>query len=109
MDNTTGKVSTITVNQTTYNISQDLLYYEGAQGDNSEYSKRSSGAYIFRPSPDNPDALTVTENVEITTYKGDILEEIHQQFNSWITQVIRIYKNEKYIEFDWIVGPIDIE
>lgn len=36
------------------------------------------------------------------------MEEIHQQFRPWITQVIRLYRDYEYIEFDWVVGPIPI-
>lgn len=32
-----------------------------------------------------------------------------QTFNKWISQVIRVYKNEKKAEFQWMVGPIPVE
>lgn len=96
-------------NGTTYKISQELMYYEGAQGTNEEFEKRASGAYIFRPSPDHPNATAVVESVNISTYKGPLFQEIHQHYNDWLTQVIRIYKNDHYVEFDWIVGPIPTE
>lgn len=32
-----------------------------------------------------------------------------QTFNEWISQVVRIYKNEKTAEFQWLVGPIPVE
>lgn len=41
--------------------------------------------------------------------KGPLVEEIHQTYNSWISQVIRIYQHVDYIEFDWVVGPIPID
>lgn len=105
----TGKLANIILNATTYEIEQELMYYESAEGDNSEFAKRASGAYIFRPSPEHPEAISVTNSINITTYKGDLFEEIHQEYNTWLTQVIRVYKMENYIEFDWIVGPIDTE
>lgn len=32
-----------------------------------------------------------------------------QIFNEWISQVVRIYKNENKAEFDWLVGPIPVD
>lgn len=32
-----------------------------------------------------------------------------QTFNEWISQVIRVYKNEEFAEFEWLVGEIPIE
>lgn len=109
IEKTTGKLSTIVFNGTSYAIAQELMYYNGAQGNNEVFKNRSSGAYIFRPSPSGSHGVSVTELVNITTYKGKLFEEVHQEFNEWLTQVIRIYKqgNTDYVEFDWIVGPID--
>lgn len=106
LDNTTGKLTRLKIGENSYSITQQLQYYEGAQGDNSIFENRASGAYIFRPN--KSEAIVVTNNVIITTYKGQLFEEIHQQFNEWLTQIIRVYASEDYyIEFDWIVGPID--
>ncbi|XP_005189989.1 lysosomal alpha-mannosidase isoform X2 [Musca domestica] len=88
-------------------VSQEFLYYEAAIGDNREFANRSSGAYIFRPKADR--VRTVTVAPEITVYRGDLVEEVHQKFNDWISQVIRVYKGQRYAEFEWLVGPIPIE
>ena len=40
---------------------------------------------------------------------GDLVEEIHQTFNNYVGQIIRIYKDHDYVEFDWVIGPIPIE
>lgn len=29
-----------------------------------------------------------------------------QTFNNWLSQVIRVYKNENYAEFQWLVGSV---
>ena len=42
-------------------------------------------------------------------FLGDVVDEIHQTFNPWVKQIIRINKGEDNVEFDWIVGPIPIE
>lgn len=103
IDAKTGKVSKVKFNETVYKISQELMYYKGS----TEY--RASGAYIFRPSSNHSEAIVATESVNVTTYKGRLFEEIQQQYNDWLTQIIRIYQDESYVEFDWIVGPINTE
>lgn len=39
---------------------------------------------------------------------GALVQEIHQHFNDWIGQVIRIYKGEDHVEFNWVAGSIPI-
>lgn len=75
-------------------------------GTNESDDEKASGAYIFRPN--TVDAEKLTDKVTYEILEGDLVDEIHQTVTSWITQVIRVYKNENYIEFDWLVGPIDI-
>ncbi|XP_055923548.1 lysosomal alpha-mannosidase isoform X2 [Eupeodes corollae] len=86
-------------------LSQEFLYYEAAVGNNLEYRNRSSGAYIFRP---NNTVRVVTENPEIKIFRGALVEEVHQIFNEWITQVVRVYAKENFAEFEWLVGPIPV-
>lgn len=88
-------------------ISQEFLYYEGYIGNNREYKNRSSGAYIFRPKEDK--LHFATDEVTIETYTGAIVDEVHQKFNDWISQVVRVYKQNNYAEFEWLVGPIPID
>lgn len=83
-------------------VHQDLAYYEGAIDED-----QASGAYIFRPDPSSHYPYMAEYTVNVTTYKGPLFEEIHQPFNEWLTQVIRLYKDETYVEFDWIVGPFE--
>ncbi|KAH8376896.1 hypothetical protein KR093_001976 [Drosophila rubida] len=88
-------------------ISQEFLYYEGEIGDNKEFLNRSSGAYIFRPKENK--LHFATDHVSIEVYKGALVQEVHQLFNDWISQVVRIYQGRNYAEFEWLVGPIPIE
>ncbi|GLV45785.1 Lysosomal alpha-mannosidase II [Carabus blaptoides fortunei] len=88
-------------------LSQNFLYYRSANGNNVIASNRSSGAYVFRPQKQY--ASNVTRNVKTVKYIGPLVEEYHQTFNDWIGQVIRKYKDEDYVEFQWIVGPIPVE
>ena len=41
--------------------------------------------------------------------KNDLVEEARQVFSDWYSQVVRLYKGEKYAEFEWTLGPIPIE
>jgi lysosomal alpha-mannosidase len=44
-----------------------------------------------------------------TLYNGPLFDEIHQSYSDWLVQTIRLYKNSTNIEFDWQVGPIDVD
>ena len=35
------------------------------------------------------------------------LTEIHQVYNDWISQTIRLYDGARHVEFEWQVGPIE--
>lgn len=99
-------ITQITTNQKHLNVSQEFYYYSGFVGDNKKVTNRSSGAYIFRPTGQ---AVRVAEKATITLHKGFLVSEVHQKFNEWISQAIRIYRNENYVEFDWLIGPIPKE
>ncbi|XP_047001000.1 lysosomal alpha-mannosidase-like [Schistocerca americana] len=104
---TQGTVKSVIINGTELPLSQNFYYYEGWAGTNAGPDERSSGAYIFRPVGSEATMVSGTATVKI--YKGDVVEEVHQTFSDWISQVIRIYKTEKHIEFEWLVGPIPTE
>lgn len=74
-------------------------------GNNYIPANRSSGAYIFRP---NNTEKFITQRVEIEVIRGDHVQEVRQKFNEWVSQIIRVYQENDYIEFDWMVGPIPI-
>lgn len=65
---------------------------------------RSSGAYVFRPKQDT--AQTISNQAKTSVYRGELVEEVHQKFNDWISQVVRVYRDKPYAEFEWLVGPI---
>lgn len=109
LDPSTGLLQSITLNGNYLAVKQELMYYIGSRGSNLGFDSRASGAYIFRPHPDHPEAKSFDRTINITTYIGDLVDEIHQTFSTWATQVIRLYKNTNYVEFDWLVGPIDVE
>jgi lysosomal alpha-mannosidase len=105
--NEKGIFSHITIDGETNEISQNFFYYKSVIGDNREFANRSSGAYIFRPFQQADFIVTEEASIEIVT--GDQVDEVHQTFSNWISQVVRIYKTEKFVEFEWLVGPIPVE
>ena len=73
-------------------------------GNNSNEQFQASGAYIFRPDGD-PVCMNVRSFI---VTKGEQFNEIHQIYNDFISQTIRLYNDSKTLSFEWIVGPIDI-
>ncbi|XP_049857093.1 lysosomal alpha-mannosidase-like [Schistocerca gregaria] len=104
---TQGTVKSVIINGTELPLSQNFYYYEGWAGTNAGTDDRSSGAYIFRPI--GSEATVVSGIATVKIYKGDLVEEVHQTLSDWISQVIRVYKTEKHIEFEWLVGPVPTE
>ncbi|GBO46235.1 Lysosomal alpha-mannosidase [Araneus ventricosus] len=92
---------------TNLTVNQSFYWYRGMNGDNSNFDKRASGAYIFRPNGTEP--IPLGNNVTVNFVNGSVVQEIHQTFNPWLSQVIRLYKDSENIEFRWIIGPIPIE
>lgn len=107
VDGGSGLLQSVSMNNKTIPIKQELLYYRGTVGDNRAYVNRSSGAYIFRPN--GTQAYQLTSKAKIILYQGELVVELHQVFNEWAAQIIRVYKTESLVEFDWIVGPIPIK
>ncbi|PSN54844.1 Lysosomal alpha-mannosidase, partial [Blattella germanica] len=104
LDESTGLVKSITNGADEIPLDQRFHYYEGFIGNNAVFENRSSGAYIFRPV--NSDPKEVSSSAEFKVYKGDVVDEIHQTFNSWVSQVVRIYKSEMNVEFEWLVDGV---
>ncbi|XP_054925075.1 lysosomal alpha-mannosidase-like [Dermacentor andersoni] len=82
--------------------------------------RQSFGAYAFSEyaAPDNvrppghyvfsaySEARTMGDQVIHRVVKGPVVQEIHQIFNGYISQVISLHKNSPFIEFTWTVGPL---
>lgn len=105
---TSGMLSQITVDGTTSRLAQNFLMYQGASGNNAIFANRSSGAYIFRPDPSSSETILGTD-VTVEVFRRELVDEVHQVFNEWISQVVRIFKTQKVVEFEWLVGPIPVE
>lgn len=103
--NETGFLSAVKINGADLDVSQAFYFYSGAEGNNTAAQFRASGAYIFRPEADLQ-YLDVA-NATVSSFRGKIVDEFNQKFTDQIYQTIRVYKYESYVEFDWVVGPID--
>lgn len=86
-------------------MSQNFLFYE-SQG-RTVSSEKPSGAYAFNPLSSVARMVT-TSPVSLKLVKGPLVEEVHQTFSPYVSQIVRIYANVDYVEFDWIIGPIPI-
>lgn len=64
---------------------------------------------MFRPDPLEKEIVVGQEPTTLEIARGEQVDEVHQKFNDWISQVVRIYKAEKFVEFEWLVGPIAID
>ncbi|XP_059293041.1 alpha-mannosidase isoform X1 [Lycium ferocissimum] len=84
-------------------VQQSYLWYGS-----SVTVDQDSGAYIFRPDG-SPPVIVAKSQVPIKVMRGPLVDEIHQKFNSWISQVIRIYKDKEHVELEFTIGPIPTE
>ncbi|KAG8388777.1 hypothetical protein BUALT_Bualt02G0160500 [Buddleja alternifolia] len=83
-------------------IQQSYLWYSSSQGDNAD--PQSSGAYIFRPDGSHPSV--VSRSVPLKVIRGPLVDEVHQQFSSWIYQITRVYKDKEHAEVEFTIGPV---
>ncbi|XP_072039300.1 lysosomal alpha-mannosidase-like [Amphiura filiformis] len=106
-DGTTGLLKSITElgSNTNLQVSQSYYWYNSSTGNN--VSHQASGAYIFRPNSSEAFPL-FKDSVDIKMVTGDVVQEIHQTFQPWLSQVVRLYKGQPYVEFEWTVGPIPV-
>lgn len=88
--NKEGLLTDIIIKGQVKSLEHNFGYYEGHPGNNSEFEFRASGAYIFRPSEQKPKMFEIRPKVEV--FKGPLSIEIHQEFNNYTSQVIRMYK-----------------
>ncbi|CAD6204979.1 unnamed protein product [Miscanthus lutarioriparius] len=86
-------------------VQQSFLWYRSSEGDASD--SQASGAYIFRPDGNTP--TTVSSLVPLKVIRGPLVDEVHQQFSSWIYQITRLYKNKEHAEVEYTIGPIPVD
>ncbi|XP_067877358.1 lysosomal alpha-mannosidase [Heterodontus francisci] len=85
-------------------VTQSFHWYDASTGNNE--SSQASGAYIFRPKQEYP--FPMSKRVKTYTVQTDLFQEVYQNFSSWCSQVVRLYKNQKFVELEWTVGPIPV-
>ncbi|XWS45559.1 hypothetical protein CRYUN_Cryun15aG0146900 [Craigia yunnanensis] len=85
-------------------LQQSYLWYGSSTGD---ADPQASGAYIFRPNGAPP--TVVSRSVPLKVTRGTLVDEVHQQFNEWIYQVTRIYKDKEHAEIEFTIGPIPLD
>ncbi|KAF3829408.1 hypothetical protein GH733_003672 [Mirounga leonina] len=78
--------------------------YNASVGNN--LSAQVSGAYIFRPNRQEP--LIVSHWAQTHVVKTPLVQEVHQNFSAWCSQVIRLYPGQRHLELEWTVGPIPV-
>ncbi|CAF2739012.1 unnamed protein product [Rotaria sp. Silwood2] len=69
-------------------------------------SHQASGLYVFRPIGTNPPQQVNIKHFYCFKHKG--YEEIIQVYSSYVNQSIRLLDNSPYIEFEWIVGRLNM-
>ncbi|KAL8603557.1 hypothetical protein ACOMHN_022509 [Nucella lapillus] len=113
-DKKTGMLKNLTnlEKKISIDVTQSLMYYYGDAGNNSEPQFQASGAYIFRPNGTAPvgrrlDRATLTAKTSVL--KGELVQEVYQQFSPWLTQTVKLYSQQRFVEFQWTVGPIPIK
>ncbi|KAF0929308.1 hypothetical protein E2562_019891 [Oryza meyeriana var. granulata] len=86
-------------------IQQSFLWYGSSTGDSVD--SQASGAYIFRPNGATP--TIISRLVPLKVIHGPLVDEVHQQFSSWIYQVTRLYKDKDHAEVEYTIGPIPVD
>lgn len=60
---------------------------------------QASGAYLFRPATANEVPTRIVENtVSLISVHGKTISEMHQQFNTWTSQIVRLREGSAAIE-----------
>ncbi|XP_076458768.1 lysosomal alpha-mannosidase-like [Babylonia areolata] len=93
-------------------LTHSLVYYLGDAGNNSKSQFQASGAYIFRPNGTSPVGLgTGRAKLWSKAYfvKGELVQEVYQEFAPWMTQTVKLFSGQRFVEFQWTVGPIPIK
>ncbi|KAH8410113.1 hypothetical protein KR009_006062 [Drosophila setifemur] len=98
LDNQSGLLKTVEMNGVSENIDQSFGFYR----------TYDSGAYVFRQY-NQGDFVIQDGGVTFTVHDGPLVKEIHQTFNPYVSQVIRIYEGRSEVEFQWLIGSVPIE
>ncbi|XP_074026193.1 lysosomal alpha-mannosidase isoform X2 [Leptinotarsa decemlineata] len=104
----TNLLESVTLNGKTLGITQNFnCYHSDYMYDDSVLT--GSGAYLFVPNDTR--SFPLGDVSVVRSFSGNHVEEIHQMWKSKVVDIhqsIRWYKNEEYIELDWIIGNIKV-
>ncbi|XP_075525954.1 lysosomal alpha-mannosidase-like isoform X2 [Dermacentor variabilis] len=105
LDTTSGLVRRVTLLGQESGVSLRQSFYAYAvDGTRRQTVATAGGAYSFDPDANRPADLG--SKVAYRVVQGPHVTEVHQIFDQWLSQVIRLYKNSQFIEFEWIIGPL---
>ncbi|NXK70794.1 MA2B1 mannosidase, partial [Sylvietta virens] len=85
-------------------VFQSFYWYNASAGD--ALNPQASGAYIFRPNASAP--FPVAKRAATRLLKTALVQELHQNFSAWCSQVLRLRPGQPYLELEWTVGPIPV-
>ncbi|XP_051827566.1 lysosomal alpha-mannosidase [Antechinus flavipes] len=85
-------------------VSQAFYWYNASSGDFTH--PQASGAYIFRPDKTKP--FLLSHWVKTRLVKKALVQEVHQNFSAWCSQVVRLYPGQRHVELEWTVGPVPV-
>ena len=102
----TGHLTNMTdkSSKTTIALNQAFYWYTSSVG--NDESGQASGAYVFRPSENEP--ILSSQRYKTKLFKGPLVQEVRQVISPFISQVIRLYKGQRHAEIEYTVGPIPI-
>merc|ERR1711957_648557 len=69
---------------------------------------QKSGAYMFRPNSSEVFFPGPKAKPTLEILQGDVVTELYQKYSDWVSHVIRLYKDEPFVEVEWTVGPIPV-
>ena len=87
-------------------VDQQFFWYNSSIG--NKVSDQASNAYIFRPNSCTTFNVSTGNHAKITILRSDVVQEVHQVFSPWVSQVIRLYSNKSFAEFEYTIGPINM-
>lgn len=106
----TGQLEEIKKNGRVISVKQSYCWYNASDGNTDATQGQASGAYVFRP---NSSACFPVANLNGTVIssvvRGPLVQEVHQDFAPWLSQVVKINNDADYAEVEFTVGPIPID
>ncbi|XP_065891997.1 lysosomal alpha-mannosidase-like [Dysidea avara] len=87
-------------------LDQQFFWYWASDGHNAN-SSQTSNAYVFRPNSSNVYDINENDNFAIASLlKGPVVQEVWQDFGTYVGQQIRLYETVEYIELEYTIGPL---